>query len=59
MNSRGLKGKGNEVEVFPYKEILKEKDKKTIITYSVETRRIEIMTAVQVKKALKPIWQNN
>lgn len=25
--------------------------------HSVETRRIEIMMAVQVKKALKPIWE--
>lgn len=38
--------------------MLKEKDVRTIIfgMYSVETK-IEIMTAVQVGKALNPIWQ--
>lgn len=52
---------GNNMEVLPHptKEVLKEKTERPLIyrTYSVETRRIEVMGEVQVEKIQKPIRQ--
>lgn len=47
-----IKRQGNEVEVFLLEEVSKEKNERLIIyrTYSMETKRIEILAVVQGEK---------
>lgn len=39
--------------------MLKDKEESTIVfrTYAVATRKIEVVSEVQVEKALRPVWQ--